>query len=169
LSALADRLAAWRPSTGALDRDRTLYEAGHAAARAESGGRTWRLATALLAMVALGLSGLLVHQRSLLARERSVLAEERLRLRALGELLAARTEAPGPSPSAIGAAAPAFEPLSPISYFAMAARLSRGALELSSPDFDSHAGSHRPAARPRDAIPQPAPLRTGDVQRVLDL
>ncbi len=170
LSALANRLAAWRPSTGALDRDRMLYEAGRAAARPEASGRPWRLATAALAVVAIGLSGLLAHERSLLVHERIVLAQERSRHSALGQVLAGRTETSGPSPSALGAgptAAP--ERPAPSSYFVLASRLSTGVEETSWPDFDNHAGSRRPAAGPLEAIPQPAPLRPGDVERVLDL
>ncbi|MGO9466531.1 MAG: hypothetical protein ACLQIB_16005 [Isosphaeraceae bacterium] len=168
LSALANRLTAWRPSTGALDRDRMLYEAGRAAARAEAPGRPWRLATAALAVAALGLFGLLVHERSLRVHERFVLAQERSRHSALGRVVAVRIE--GSAPSADGAAAtPAIEPLSPSSYFVLASRLSKGVVELSSPDFGSHAGPHRPAPGPLETIPQPAPLRPGDVERVLDL
>ena len=64
LSELERRLAAWRPAAGALDRDRMLYEAGRAAARADGRVQSWRLATAALVLLAVGLGGLLVHERS---------------------------------------------------------------------------------------------------------
>ncbi len=169
LDALAQRLAAWRPSAGALDRDQMLYDAGHAAAGAEARVRTWRLATAALAIVTVGLSGLLVHQRSLLGHERFALAQERSRLEALGTALASRSEASKPSPSALKAAAAPFEPLPQTSYFAMASRLSKGIEDPSSPDFQSQAGSHRPDPLRPEVMRQPAPLRSRDVERVLDL
>jgi hypothetical protein len=169
MNALEHRLAAWRPAAGALDRDRMLYEAGSAAARAEARVRPWRLATAALAVVALGLFGLLVHHRSLLAHERSLLAQERSRPRVRGTVLAAGTEASGPSHSAPGAPAPALEPLPPTSYFAMASRLSKGIEDPSPPDFQSQPASRGPAPGPVEAIPRPGPLQLRDVQRVLDL
>ena len=48
LSEFERRLAAWRPAVGGLDRDRMLYEAGRAAARADGRVQSWRLATAAL-------------------------------------------------------------------------------------------------------------------------
>ncbi len=69
LTALERRLADWRPTAGALDRDRMLYNAGRAAA----GVRPLRLAAAALLLVSLGLGDLAVQQRSLLGRERAVL------------------------------------------------------------------------------------------------
>lgn len=58
------RLAAWRPATSSLDRDRMLYDAGRAAARADGLSGSWRLATAAVALVAALLGGLLANERS---------------------------------------------------------------------------------------------------------
>ncbi len=75
LSALANRLAAWRPSIGALDRDRTLYRAGWSAARADGHIQAWRVATAALMLLTISLGGLLARQSSLIAREGELLAQ----------------------------------------------------------------------------------------------
>src|SRR5262249_43180209 len=93
LTALEDRLATWRPATGALDRDQMLYDAGHAAARADIRISSWRLATATLALISIGLGGLLVHQESLRARERAWLAREQSQRLALETAFVARTGA----------------------------------------------------------------------------
>ena len=63
LSALERRLGNWRPAAGVVDRDRMLFEAGRAAARNESWGRFGGLSSAFLALVALGLGGLLVREQ----------------------------------------------------------------------------------------------------------
>ncbi len=64
LSAVERRLAAWRPAAGGLDRDRMLYEAGRNAARADGRVQSWRLATAALVLMAVGLGGMLARERS---------------------------------------------------------------------------------------------------------
>src|SRR4051812_23367722 len=63
LIALERRLEGWRPVANfcAVDRDRLFYEAGRAAARSRV-HPAW-LSTACLALVALTLGGLLVHER----------------------------------------------------------------------------------------------------------
>src|SRR5262249_5023003 len=76
LSALEQRLAAWRPASGALDRDQMLYDAGRAAAHAENRLQSWRLATAALLVISIGLGGLSVYQRSLRLLDRDLLAQE---------------------------------------------------------------------------------------------
>ena len=63
LSDLERRLGQWRPLPGSLDRDRMLFDAGRAAARAESGGRLGGALAASFALVAVGLGGLLVRER----------------------------------------------------------------------------------------------------------
>ncbi len=50
LNDLERRLAGWSPSAPRLDRDRMLFEAGRAAARAESAVR-WRVASALAVLL----------------------------------------------------------------------------------------------------------------------
>ena len=64
LTEVERRLAAWRPATGALNRDRLLYDAGRAAARADGQSGSWRPATVALALVAALLGGLLANERS---------------------------------------------------------------------------------------------------------
>ncbi len=63
LSDLERRLEQWRPLPGSLDRDRMLFEAGRASARAESWGRLGAVLAASFALVAVGLGGLLVRER----------------------------------------------------------------------------------------------------------
>lgn len=170
LTAMEHRLAVWQPSTGALDRDRMLYDAGRAAARAESRVRSWRLATAALALVAVGLGGLLAHERSLVAHQRSLLALERSQRRSMEATLAARTGTSEPtSPAPAPGDSPPAEPLAPTSYFALTSRFARSAGDPSSLDIAIEPGPHRPVTRPSEMPLPPRPLRPGDVQRVLDL
>ncbi len=63
LSDLERRMGRWRPASGSLDRDRMLFDAGRASARGESWGRLVGALAACLALVALGLGGLLVRER----------------------------------------------------------------------------------------------------------
>jgi hypothetical protein len=170
LTAIEHRLAAWRPSAGALDRDRMLYDAGRSAAMAERRIRVWRLATAALALVAVGLGGLLVHQQSLLAHGRSLLALERSQRQSLEATLAARTgTSPPTSPALAPGDSPPAEPLAPTSYFVLTSRFAKSAGDPSSLDVEIEPGPHRPATRPSETLPPPGPLRPGDVRRVLDL
>jgi hypothetical protein len=150
LTVLEHRLAAWQPAGRALDRDRMLYDAGRAAAEAESSLRSWRLATAALVLVVIGLGGLLVYERSLLAQERFLLARERSQRSALETALAARTSASEPLPPAPPPRVETseIEPLPPTSYFALASRLARSAGDLSSLDVESDPELHRPALDP---------------------
>jgi hypothetical protein len=167
LTALERRLAAWRPATGALDRDRMLYDAGRAAA----GARPWRLATAALMLVSLGLGGLLVQQRSLLGRERALLALERARRLELETALAGRNEAPRPSPRASAPAAdvPPIGSPAPGSYLALTARLADGVADVAWPGGAAEPASQRPVRNPTGEEWHPSPLRPQDIQRILDL
>jgi hypothetical protein len=163
LTAMEQRLAAWRPAAGALDRDRMLYDAGRAAAMAESRVRSWRLAPAALVLVAGTLGGLLMHERALLALERS-------QRQSLEATLAARPGTLEPTSTALGPvdSSPA-EPLAPTSYFALTSRLAGSAGDLSSLDVPIEAEPHRPVLGPSAPFPHPGPLRPRDVRRILDL
>jgi len=167
MNALEQRLAAWRPALGAFDRDRMLYSAGWSAARADSHIQSWRLATAALLLLTIGLGGLLARERSLLAREGDLLARERSKRVALETSLAARTvpaehsQPPGEPPP--------IEPFAPTSYFALASRLADGIADASWPDADTPTEEHRRDRGPPDKLLAPTPLRSRDVRRVLDL
>jgi hypothetical protein len=157
LSKLERRLAAWRPASGGLDRDRMLYEAGRAAARADVRIHSWRLATAALALLTVGLGGLLAHERAQRrVLETSVAIASQIKpARPAGEIAL-------PTPRET----PAIEPSS---YFALTLRLSRGNPDISSPDVDFEPKPHRPATGPLQVLPQRQPLQPRDLQRVLDL
>jgi len=60
---LERRLARLRPAAGGLDRDRMLYEAGRAAARADSRTRLASAAAMAMAIGCVGLGGLLARER----------------------------------------------------------------------------------------------------------
>ena len=64
LTDLERRLAALRPASGGLDRDRMLFDAGRASARAEGRARAWALSAAASALVAVGLGVGLARERS---------------------------------------------------------------------------------------------------------
>jgi hypothetical protein len=154
LSAVERRLAAWRPSAGSLDRDRMLYNAGRAAANADGRVQTWRLATAALALLAVGMGGLMLHERS--------------QRRAMEVALGARSR---PSQSAstmpLLSATPTIEPFAPSSYFVLTSRLSRSNPDMLSPDVEFE--SRPPSIGPLEPLPQRRPLQLRDLQRVLDL
>jgi hypothetical protein len=172
LTALELRLAGWRPAAGALDRDRMLYEAGRATAAA--GARPWRLATAALLLVSLGMGGLAAQQRSRLGLERALMAHEQARRLELETALSIRADA---SRSPIQDAAPAVEvapsgPPAPGSYLVLTARLANGFNDATWPG--AGAIDREPAPLPPGPAPaavewRPAPLRTQDIQRILDL
>ena len=63
LTALERRLGRWQPTPAGLNRDRMLFEAGRAAARAEVWGRVPLASAAALALVVAGLGMLLVRER----------------------------------------------------------------------------------------------------------
>ena len=149
LTALERRLAAWRPAAGTLDRDRMLYDAGRAAAEGEGHRHAWRLATAALAIMTIGLGVLLAHERS--------------QRRALEIALAARAVPSPPSP--VEFEIPPIEPPAPSSYFALTARLAANPVDASWLDVEIEREPDHPAPTPR----RPAPLRPRDIKRVLDL
>jgi hypothetical protein len=157
LSAVERRLAVWRPAAGGLDRDRMLYEAGRAAAKADGRVQSWRLATAALALLTVGLGGLLTH--------------ERMQRRALETSIAIAGRIDAAQPAAeIALPASAKNPaIEPSSYFALTSRLSRGNPDISSPDVNFEPEPRRPATGPSDLPPQWRPLQPRDLQRVLDL
>jgi hypothetical protein len=171
LTELERRLAAWRPAAGTLDRDRMLYEAGRAAA---GGSRPWRLATAALLLVSLALGGVAAQQRSRLDHDRALLAHEHARRLELETALAiasdgSRTSAPDP---ALAADFLPSGPPAPGSYLALTARLADGFEEATWPGaaaVDREPAPNRPGPAPATATWRPAPLRTQDVQRILDL
>jgi hypothetical protein len=154
------RLAAWRPATGALDRDRMLYDAGRAAARTDGQVWPWRLAMASLALLTVGLSGLLAHERSRCTALESSLA------------IASRINPPQPAGTIELSAAgktPAVEPFEPSSYFALTARLARGNSGATSPDVEFELEHRRPAGGRLELFPRQQPLQPRDLHRVLDL
>jgi hypothetical protein len=158
LRALERRLAAWRPSAGALDRDRMLYDAGRAAAQGRGRIRTWRLAAAALAVVTLGLGVLLERERS--------------QRRALEIALAARATPPRPSPPAPPVEVvdiPPIETPAPNSYFAWNARLAAKPVDDLWPDLKVDREPHPSGPEPRAEPPRRAPLRPRDIEKVLDL
>ena len=70
----ARQLAALRPTARGLDRDRMLFEAGRASARAD--GRVWVLSAAASALVVVGLGVALARERSrALGLERALIVE----------------------------------------------------------------------------------------------
>lgn len=147
LNDLERRLAAWRPSSGGLDRGRMLYEAGRAAARAEA------------RRSAVGLAGLALILASAAAGLGAGWATERRRGLDLEVALAAAT---APRPPIILAAplpAPAPEPPGPTSYLALTRRIVDGR-----PALDDLPRPPTPAA---PSPPAPPPLRAGD--RLLEL
>jgi hypothetical protein len=150
LTDLERRLSAWQPATGGLDRDRMLFDAGRAAARAEGRSRYWRLATVALVLVTVTLGELLVHERS----QRLALEMARPVRRGPAELS---------PPSLLLTQTPAVEPLAPNSYFVLTAQLVASDLEVPGP-----AGN---GVKPKKADPVPLtlPLRPRDFNRVLDL
>jgi hypothetical protein len=60
LTALEARIAAWKPSSGGLDHDRLLFEAGRASAGSSRG---WRTATGCLILTLAALGSLMVRER----------------------------------------------------------------------------------------------------------
>jgi hypothetical protein len=159
LSELERRLAAWRPASGGLDRDRMLYEAGRAAARADGRVQSWRLATAALVLLTVGLGGLLAHERShRRALETSIAIAARINPAQPAEEIA----------SSASRETSAIEPFAPDSYFALTSRLARGVPDLLS-NGEFEADPQRPPAVPSMPPAQRRPLQPGDLQRVLDL
>jgi hypothetical protein len=148
------RLAAWLPAPTALDRDRMLFDAGRASARAEARGRVWTSAAVVLTL-------LLVGMGTLFARERS-------RCLALQTMLAARPAAAGPTlaeaPPQVALPARSAERPGPNSYLVLTMRLGSGELDI------PPASPVRNAAHTPDKTgPQRPPLRPRAFERLLDL
>lgn len=168
LSALEQRLAAWQPAEGALDRDRMLYEAGRAAAASRV--RPWQIGTAAMLFA---LAGLLAVEHSQLVRERALLAQERARLNEVETALAARLGTTRPVPMIPApvplAPIPPAEPPAPDSYLALTSRLARDGAAISWPDDARRPAPEQPPNRPAEPSPRPVPLGPDDVRRVLEL
>ena len=113
LSDLERRLEQWRPASGSLDRDRMLFDAGRASARAESWGRLGAALAASFALVAVGLGGLLVRERA--------------HRHGLEVALAERTREPA-LPELVSPLPPLAEP-APNSYLALSRRILASGLE----------------------------------------
>jgi hypothetical protein len=150
LTGLERRLAGWRPEAGGLDRDRMLYEAGRASARAST--RRWASAFAASALVATGLGAALARERS----ERS----------GLQRALAAR-DRPEQSPAP---PSPALTPTlsavpAPDSYWSLTRRIVAG---LDEPAPVEPAGPRR-SGPPSRLEPPLSPLRGRGAEGLLDL
>jgi hypothetical protein len=156
MTAFERRLAAWRPSGSPLARDRMLFNAGRATALDESRIRYWRLTTVALILVTSGLGVLLAQERS-----------QRLALQTASAFRSRSAEtAPIVSSSA---PAPAFEPLAPISYFALTTHLMANDLETPALPANNDARPVNPdPAHPRAPLGR-RPLRSRDFNSVLDL
>jgi hypothetical protein len=169
VKALERRLAAWRPASGALDRDRMLYDAGRSAATGDSHAQIWRGATAALLLLATGLGGLLVRQSSVLSRERSLLAHERAqRSRIQNAATAIASGIPSEASHPRSDSAPV-ERFAPASYFVLTSRLAASEASTLRPEGEGANGSNRRDRRRSEQAPAPAPLRPRDVQRVFQL
>jgi hypothetical protein len=148
------RLASWLPAATALDRDRMLFEAGRASARAESRRKVWPAAASGLALLLLGLGGLFARERS--------------RRLALETVLAARPPAQAPvlavTPPRVALPSPSVERPGPSSYLVLTTRLAAG--ELDFPSVSRESNTERPPGR---TGPPPRPLRPRGFERVLDL
>jgi hypothetical protein len=158
LSDLEHRLRAWQPSSGGLDRDRMLFEAGRAAAgRTVPGGsvRLWKLATAAAVLAALGLG--------------QGWRTERLHRQAVELSLAAEMPRPFSTERARAASPPRPQPpvtpIDPSSYLALARRADPpGPAPLPGPSGGT-------SGQPIDSggVSSPPPLRPHDLDRVLSL
>jgi hypothetical protein len=148
------RLASWLPAASALDRDRMLFEAGRASARAESRGKVWPSAAVGLALLLVGLGGLFARERTRrLALETVLVARPPVQAPALA------LTPPPVAPPVLGA-----ERLGPSSYFVLTTRLASGEL-----DFPPVSPEHVAERPPRRTAPQPPTLRPRGFERALDL
>jgi hypothetical protein len=157
LTALERRVAAWRPAAGLLNRDRTLFDAGRAAALAEGRSRVWQLATAASALLTVTLGALLAHERA-----------DRVALESRTAALAATQNPEPPMQTPIDLAR--IEPAEPNSYLALTTQLAKGSRDLFSLDNELESQPrHRPPDASSSSAPTLEPLRPIDVERVLDL
>jgi hypothetical protein len=148
------RLASWLPAATALDRDRMLFEAGRASARAEARGKVWPFAALGLALLLVGLGGLFARERS-----------QRI---GLETLLAAHPPAQAPvlaaTPPRVALPNPIVEWPDPSSYFVLTTRLGSGDMDF--PPVSRESNTERP---PSGTGLPPPPLRLRSVVRTLDL
>jgi hypothetical protein len=171
LRALEQRLTAWRPARGALDRDQMLYDAGRSVGRADSHIVAWRLATAALFLLLIGSGGLLARQRAVLEHEEYLLAREQSQRLALETTLAAQTR-PAPAELAHPLGEPStVTPFALTSFFVLASREGQGADDSSGPGTGARmpTEAHRRDPKPPGNLRAAAPLRPRDFERVLDL
>jgi hypothetical protein len=168
LKSLERRLAGWRPAVGALDRDRVLYHAGQAAARADTYVQAWRLASAALLFLLIGSGWLIARQRSMLVHEQYLLEREQSQRLALETTLAAQTRIVAAEAAHHLGEPPPLEPFAANSYFVLASRHAQGIAEPAWPGAGSPAEERREAGSP-DKRPAAAPLRPRDLERILDL
>jgi hypothetical protein len=142
LNALADRLRGWQPSTGGLDRDRLIFEAGRAAglaeARASFHRRFWPLAMAASLLLATGLF-MTRHPEPVEVAEVS------------------------PQPPRPIVVSPPIPPIDPNSYLALTRQIAAGGLDPIRRD------SPRPESDPSISVDRPPPLRARDIDRLLNL
>jgi hypothetical protein len=169
LRALELRMAGWRPAAGALDRDRMLYDAGRSRATADTRIQAWRLATAALLCLSIGLSGLLGHQASKLARERILLAHEQAQRRQVEQSVTIVASGVPAEPSRQPVESAPAEPFAPASYFVLTSQLVSSGPGASWPEAEGADGSSRRDPRRLEKRPGSAPLRSRDVQRVFEL
>jgi hypothetical protein len=147
LTDLERRLTHWRPAAKYFDRDRMLYEAGRAAARAELRAWTGFASSAALALVTASLGVLLVRERA---------QRQDLEVRIVQRENAAKAPVlPEPMPPPIVA-----QPLSPDSYLALTHRLQTVGLDEALTPTSGAPSDHAPA------VPEPT-LRVRDVGRML--
>lgn len=144
LSALERRLGQWKPAAGLLDRDRLMFEAGRASARAGRGRQVERAAIAALMLVVLGLSVQLRLDRNHAPSPRPIAAPEDLTSVAVPDPIA-RPDAD--------------------SYLALSRRMLAGL-----GDAPPTAGTREPRhAAPEAADPPLSPLRLRGQAEFLDL
>ncbi|WZP00825.1 hypothetical protein EP7_002479 [Isosphaeraceae bacterium EP7] len=154
LSHLERPLEGLHPQAPALTRDRMLFEAGRATGR-DQGRNRWLTATATLAFLVVGLSGLL--------------AREHTQRQSLERTLAARLSehvptvlADKPTPPGLVVAASKPPEASPYSYLALSRRAQSGRLD----DWPTNSATLPSGGR---AERRPAPLKVRDSAESLNL
>jgi len=149
LNALADRLRGWQPSSGGLDRDRLIFEAGRAAGLAEARTtyrkRFWPMAMATAASLLVAASVLLTRNP-----ERKE-TPERIEMAKIPQ-----HSQPLPETAPI-------TPVDPNSYLALARRIADGILDPA-PTDRVRSGSDLP-----NPVDHSTPLRARDLDRLLNL
>ena len=149
LNALADRLRGWQPSSGGLDRDRLIFEAGRAAGLAEARTvyrkRFWPMAMATAASLLLAVGLFLTREAEPSGRqERNEMAKISQQSQPLPETVP-------------------ITPVDPNSYLALARQIADGSLDQG-PTEPTRSGVDHPSP-----IDRPTPLRARDLDRLLNL